>query len=98
MGYVLKPELMELPFVDFFKQVEPVVRGILNDYHEAMCDVRRKYQTSFFDLHATTEKAWEFITANHPNDPLLKPYRCGCGALHVGHNSKSKKTVLPNQE
>lgn len=36
-------------------------------------------------VHVTMEKALEFIAEHHAGDSQIKPYTCGCGALHLGH-------------
>lgn len=36
-------------------------------------------------VHVTVEKALEFIAEHHAGDSKIKPYTCGCGALHLGH-------------
>ena len=30
--------------------------------------------------------AWDFIAQHHPNNPLIVPYPCSCGAFHIGNN------------
>lgn len=38
--------------------------------------------------YVTQELAQRFIKDTHPDDPFLRPYRCECGALHIGHSRK----------
>lgn len=38
--------------------------------------------------YVTQELAQQFIKETHPDDPFLRPYRCECGALHIGHSRK----------
>lgn len=38
--------------------------------------------------YVTQKLAQDFINEVHPDDPFLRPYRCECGALHIGHSRK----------
>jgi hypothetical protein len=33
----------------------------------------------------TEELAWDFIAVTFPDDRVIRPYPCPCGALHIGH-------------
>lgn len=44
--------------------------------------------TPFKQTHATYETAREVISRV---DPSMTPYKCVCGAIHIGHRKKSKK-------
>lgn len=36
--------------------------------------------------YPTPEDAWAHIRDDFPHDPDLRPYRCPCGAVHIGHD------------
>jgi hypothetical protein len=40
---------------------------------------------------ATTELAQAFIDVTFPDDRVIEPYPCPCGAIHIGHPSKEEK-------
>lgn len=39
----------------------------------------------------TASLAWDWIDEKHPEDSLIRPYRCDCGAIHIGHSSPGKR-------
>lgn len=41
--------------------------------------------------YGTERDAWFFIFHKYPNDKYIRPYRCQCGQLHIGHNNAKQK-------
>lgn len=39
----------------------------------------------------SVEDAEKFIESNHPGDDLLRPYKCPCSSIHIGHSSQSDR-------
>lgn len=39
----------------------------------------------------TPELAWEFIDTTFPDDHVIHPYRCECGAIHIGHYGRGER-------
>lgn len=54
-------------------------------------NVQVKCLTPLKNTFVTIQLAEEFIAANHPEDPYLRPYPCPCGALHIGHKHSYQK-------
>tara|TARA_B100001146_G_scaffold101880_1_gene90244 strand:+ start:1029 stop:1592 length:564 start_codon:yes stop_codon:yes gene_type:complete len=36
--------------------------------------------------YRTEDEAKTFISEHHPDDPYIRPYKCRCGAIHIGHS------------
>lgn len=52
-------------------------------------------------VYRTQNEAYDFIKEHHAGDKDLRPYRCRCGALHIGHHNnlvpKNKRKPKPPQ-
>ena len=53
--------------------------------HPNTVSISRLCPNPYKRTYATRGLAEDFIMEVYPDDPYLKPYRCKCGALHIGH-------------
>lgn len=40
--------------------------------------------------YRTDAEARTFIEQFHPDDPYIRPYKCRCGAIHIGHSQSTR--------
>jgi hypothetical protein len=64
--------------------------------HAKMLDFRcpKPYKQMF----RSTEEAQAFIDAIHPDEVGMRPYPCQCGSIHIGHDKRSPKVYLTQEE